>query len=536
MSIETIRHHLCESIAYQEKGLKEARAALKALTSMEGTVPAIKAFIPGEPPAEVAVASRRIPTDRNIVTCSPENIQAAINKLRDGDCLVVKPGAFYGPLKVESVPNAIIMAENPGETRISGLWKEADQGKVTWTQKWGAWAAKHGDSFMGSVGDEFLFRYKLVDDLKADKIDHVKKPRFGYAYRGGEIFVILPGDEDPNGKQIKLADKPKQTLIKVSNSPGLKIDGFVIEGSGNTDAIVYDEASGKPVLRNCVFTHCRRAARLPHNSLVEWCEYTYPGFRNFFDHLFDLNGKDGEGIFHLVKDYWASKGNAAIEGGFAESIYEGGSGNCEFRYNLYHGLFDGERLGAFYNSSSHHNVYQYSYDNHWEAENWSADRPTSNLEIHHSLMLDCIAGPCSHQDSTGRGMKGPHYVRYNIIRSTDPERYHPPFLIKLLNLDSLKEPILYEYNYLEQAPGYNEGFGNTNAICYALKKQKVDPSKIILKNNVIYSKGLTKAKGEPDYSKTNVMTETKLNDAALSLLIGEEVGPDWPRPARRAFA
>jgi len=495
--------------------------------------PAITAMIPGEPPVDAPKG--KIPTDRDIVRCSPENLQRGINQLKPGQCLVVTPGVYYGGIEASSLPNTIVMAETPGTVRISRLWKEADQGKVRWSQKCGVWAAKHGDSFMGSYGDEFLFRYKNVDDLKADKILGVNKPKFGYAQKDGEIYVLLPGDEDPNGKQIKLADKPDQNVIKIKNSKGFVLQGFVIEGSGNGDAIMYDKDSEGPIIRDCVFTHCRRCARLPHKSLVEWCEYTYPGFKNFFDHLFDMNRNDGTTIFTMVKKYWASRGNAAVEGGFAESIYDSGSKNCEFRFNFYHQVFDSERLGAFVDTTSHHNVSQYTYDNHWEMENWNPKRSTSNLHVHHYLMLDCIAGPCSHQDSTGKGMKGPHKVSHSIIRSTDPERYHPPFLIKLLNLDSLKEPIVYERNYMEQAAGANKGFGKANTICFALRRQTIDPSKIKIQNNIIYGKNLTKAKGEPDYSKNNVMVDKRPTDAQLSQLIGEEIGPDWPRPARRTF-
>jgi len=516
------------------------------LTSAKLKLSAYRNSLNGEALPKSTVKRRAIPKKRGAIHCTPDELPQRLSQLKPGQNLVVSPGVYYGTLNIKNAAAASIVAETPGTVRISGLWKGADLGKTKWVKEQGVWSAPHADSFMGAAQGCFLFRYKTVADLKAARVAGVTKPAYGYAYQGKKIYLQMPAKGDPNGKSVKLADKKSQNIVKITNSPGLRIDGFCFEGSGDADAILFDAKSINPVLRNCVFEYCRRAARLPHGSLVEWCEYTYPGFKKFFDQLFDLNKGKGEVIFDLVKKYWAAKGNAAIEGGFAESVYPGGSEGCEFRFNYYHQLFDCSRLGAFKGkkgkkgklrrTESHHNVFQYAYDNFVEFENWSAKRPTTGLHLHHCLLLDCIAGPLSHQDSTNNGMKGDHLVSHNILRSTAPKRYHPPYLIKLLNLQNVKKPIVYEFNYLEQAPGHNDGYGDANSLAKGLRGQKVDSSKIIVRKNII-ARVTTKADGEPNYAKDNVVIKTPIRDLAkLSEIIGETVDENWPRPRKRAFS
>ena len=49
--------------------------------------------------------------------------------------------------------------------------------------------------------------------------------------------------------------------------------------------------------------------------LVEWSEYTYPGFRNWMNELLQKNSKPGA-IFALVKSHFNDgRGNAFLEGG-----------------------------------------------------------------------------------------------------------------------------------------------------------------------------------------------------------------------------
>jgi len=487
---------------------------------------------------------------RALASASPpqeQDIQDQINAARPGDEIILEPSVHYGTLKIQDKPGIAIKARVPGETRISGLWKEADQGEVEWMSKWGAWAADHGDSHLVSSGDAFLFRYggeRPVDLLKSNTIEVAgktyKKPPFGYAFHpeAQQIFVQLPDEADPNGKQIKFCDKPAQTLIDVQNSPDIMLDGIFIEGSGDTDAIKFDERSEAPTLRNCVFTHCRRAARLPHASTVEWCEYTYSGFWNFYQYLRGLNGEGTAALFNMAKHHWtAGSGNSMLEGGFAESIYPSGSRGCEFRYNFYHGTFDGFRMGAFVGTNSHHNVYWRNVDNHIEFESHESNRSTGGNYEHDSLLLDCPAAPVSHQDNSG-GMVGEHWLAHCVIANREVAA---PFMIKLMNV---KNRIGYAHCDFELKAGHHEDWNDSNMLARGMKGQDV-PSWLQIYNCMITGDQPQTMRGTPVIKNMaparNTVAAIDLPDDWLarehSFAGADRPGDltDWPRPMRRVF-
>lgn len=149
------------------------------------------------------------------------------------------------------------------------------------------------------------------------------------------------------------------------------------------------------------------------SSIVEWSEYVYPGFYEFAENIRLLKGGENNTlVFTLVKKYHDS---VLLEGGLAESYgLSGTSVDCEFRYNFLHEAFDGEKLGDFEFSESHHNVYMYNYDNHNELESW-AGFGSRELRLHDSLLLACPNGPISHQDDQENGIVGPQYVYRDVI-------------------------------------------------------------------------------------------------------------------------
>lgn len=222
---------------------------------------------------------------------------------------------------------------------------------------------------MGSYNDAFLFHYKTLDDLLSSSVNGVEKPSYGFAHEGGELYLRLPEEADPTGESVHLTDAFQQTLVNIKNSPHVIFDGFHVTGSGDEDAIEVDDKSHHVTLRNLLITHSRRAAELPSNSVFEWSEYSYPNFRNFVDAIIKLNGDSSENVYALVKRYFSKGGNAYLEGGIATSPATE-SRNVEFRYNYIHEVFDGERLGTFSDSSTHHNVYDHNYDDHIELESW----------------------------------------------------------------------------------------------------------------------------------------------------------------------
>ncbi len=513
--------------------------------------------------------------------------------VRGGDVLMVRPGVYYETVVFSDLESSKdrpvwIRSEKPGEAVISGLWPEADQGRVTWTPLGdGLYKAAHGDSFMGEAVGRFLFRYKSLADLEAGAVIGINKPPYGFAHQAGQIYLRLPDGADPNGVAVKLTDKFKRPIVTITNSPYVILDGFAVTGAGGTDAIEADRASHHLTLRNLVVTHSRRAARLPDDSLFEWSEYTYPGFYRFVDDLIDLNDGDNRAIFDLVKTYFSDDGNAWLEGGIAES-FATPSRNVEFRFLYTHQIFDGQRLGAFVDSSSHHNVCEYAYDDCIEFEHWRPTHPGSNLRVHDSLLLNAMGSALSHQDSSG-GMRGPQFVYRNVIYNTDFKHAHPTFLIKNKNLRASTK-IVYHHNLMQNWKGVNDGWGQTNWLYWDNKAGA--PQYLTFRNNIMLFDDLSDDGyfNDPD-SDYNILVNARDNpplrgaaglylgtdasvlrfrdrddldfsltegspaiDAGIALPIdwpdsraisgrpdigpfefGEAPGPDWPRPRRTVF-
>ncbi len=453
--------------------------------------------------------------DRNSGLSQEEAVQtigqgAAL--VRGGDVMIVRPGHYYetpvfSHLESSEERPVWILSEVPGAAVISGLWAEAEQGRVEWTSIGNdIYAAPHGDGFMGEAAGRFLFRYKSLGDLEATSVLDIEKPPYGFAHEGGEIYLRLPNGANPNGMPVRLTDRFSQTIVTIENSPYVILDGFTITGAGGTEAINVDRASDHVTLRNLIVTHSRLAARLPDDSLFEWSDYSYPGFYNFVDDLIDLNrGRTDEGnnyaIYDLVKKYFSEDGNAWLEGGLAES-FDVPSRNAEFRYLYTHQIFDGQRLGAFVDSTSHHNVCNYAYDDCIEFEHWSPTHPSSNLEVHDSLLMNAMGSALSHQDASG-GMQGPHYVYRNVIYNTDFKHAHPAFLIKNRSLTA-SDKIIYHHNLLQNWQGTNKGWGKTNWLFWDNKKGT--PEHLTFRNNIILFDQLTDKNDQDDpNSDSNIL-------------------------------
>lgn len=513
--------------------------------------------------------------------------------VRGGDVMIVRPGTYYetpvfSDLGSSAAEPVWILSEKPGQAIISDLWQDAERGVVRWSYVGdGIFAAEHGDSFMGEAADKFLFRYKSLADLRSDSVINISKPRYGFAHEAGYLYVRLPKDADPNGVPVKLTDRFRQPIVTIQNSPYVILDGFAVTGAGDADAIVADRASHHLTLRNLVVTHSRRAAKLPDESLFEWSEYSYPGFYRFVDDLIDLNQGDNKTIYELVKTYFSDNGNSRLEGGIAES-FETPSNNVEFRYLYIHQVFDGQRFGAFNNSSSHHNVCNYAYDDCVEFEHWRPTHPSINLRVHDSLMLNAAGSALSHQ-SIGGAMQGPHFVYRNVVYNTDFKHAHPAYLVKNQRLKPSNQ-IFYYHNLLQNWKGTNGDWGRTNWLYWDNKAGA--PQHLTFRNNIFLFDDLSDRghQRDPD-SDYNILVNTKDNrrvrghgglylgeypsavlfrdkarldfglrpgspaiDAGVALPtgwpdscnvagkpdigpfeFGETPGPDWPRPRRTVF-
>ena len=359
-----------------------------------------------------------------------------------GDEMIVAPGVyyerpeFYVPGTTAETP-VWIRAHPLGSATLSGMWEEAAEGLVSWqpTEWEGIYAAEHGRSLFGAHDGIFLFRYNDVDHLRAgqvtfaadihdDEIITLDLPDHGFATDGTTVYLKLPGGADPNGESVLLSspgqeESEESTLSWVSSTPYLILDGLRIQGSG-THGLRFNRNSHTPTIRNTVFEYVVVGVRLPDDALVEWSEYTYPGLRAFAEEVVASNpGHFRDAVYHLVKEYqsYEGEGPALLEGGIADAHWqEQPSTGGEFHHNWLHEAFDGEWLGHFDSSSSHHNVYAHNYDNHMELESYAPGFGSRDLEVHHNLMLACPLGAMSHQ---GEGIVGPQYVYRNVILGHD---------------------------------------------------------------------------------------------------------------------
>ena len=367
----------------------------------------------------------------------------AVADLSGGDTLKVLPGEYYvAPLEIRDLDSSVerpvwILGEPRGKAVVSAAWPEAATGKVQWDDEGDSvWSAPHGPVTFGGWRGHFLFRYMSVEDLRAAKVQtrgwygEVFGPTSGFAWEGERVYVKLPGGRDPNGERIVFSppfwgEEGTTPVVAVFNSPGLVFDGLRFQASG-IFGIKFDPASTHAVVRNCRFEYCRAGLSLPSHSLVEWCEHTYPGFYEFSEEVRKRNGGELR-TYPLVKDYqpanWYESGIADYAYGMEEPPV-----GCEFRYNFLHELFDGEGLGNFDRSESHHNVYLHCYDNSVELEGWQKGFGSRELRFHHNLLLSCPNAPISHQNP--EELVGPHYVYRNVIYGYDAHGWNPWTLIK----------------------------------------------------------------------------------------------------------
>ena len=347
-------------------------------------------------------------------------IQRGAGVVRGGDQMVVGPGVYYERpifqnLSSSSSSPVWIRAEPTGSARISGMWKEAALGQVSWQDETGGvYSAAHGPALFGAYNNVYLFRFNNVTELRNAKAltasGTVNTPAYGFAVASGRIYVKLPAGTNPNGKPV-LFSTPSwgetgiAEVVKVVGSPYVILDGFRIEGSG-TFCVTFSQDSVGPTVRNTVLEHCRYGLQLPSSSLVEWTEYLYPGFHDFAEAVRVANGGVLK-VYELVKEYHP---DAWLEGGLADTYGSASSTSraCLFRYNFLHEAFDGESLGDFEYSESHHSVYMYNYDDQIEMESW-AGTGSRELRLHDSLFLS--AGRISHQETS---LIGPQYVYRNV--------------------------------------------------------------------------------------------------------------------------
>ncbi len=347
-----------------------------------------------------------------------------------GDTLVVGPGTYYEQPTFSDLGTSAdspfrIRADPRGRATVSAMWPDAARGETDWRDDGGGvFSAEADPSTFGVFDSVYLFRFNSVADLRVGRAQSVDLdlPPYGFAWEEGRTYVRLPGGVNPNGRHVLLSaghwSEPGATAVMtINDSPHVTIDGLRFEGSGY-HCLRFDYDSVAATIRNTLFHYCRVGARLPDRTVVEWSEYGYPGFHDFAEEVRQRNEEEGiEAMFTLVKDYHDP---VRLEGGIGDSAatYLSGlpaSRDLEFHHNFMFEAFDGERLGNFEYSESHHNVYLYNYDNHIEFESW-AGYGARELRFHDSLLLAGSMGPISHQEPS---IIGPQYVYRNVVSGYD---------------------------------------------------------------------------------------------------------------------
>lgn len=371
-----------------------------------------------------------------------KTISAGARVLRGGDKLIVGPGVYYerpvfGDMGASPDKPVWILAQPRGEAVISGTWEAAAEGKIKWTPEGGGVYSTPRTNpalFCWTTEKAFVFRYMTLKDLRARKVStrgrsgEVTGPEAGFTCEGGKIYLRLPDSKDPNGRRLMFSspswgEKPTEKIVQI-HSPHVVFDGFRVQGTGTFGVVFYKPQA---TVRNCVFEYCREGVGIGDDSLVEWCEYTYPGFYDFAEETRKLNGGRLV-VYPLTKDYHSRNW---YEGSLAYPT----AGNDEpsprrvtVRNCYIHQVFDGLMLGGFEDSDAHHNVFEHCYDNHVELETWTRAGRMRNIRFHHNLLLSCPGGPISHQEPNH--LEGPHYVYRNVVVGYDEHGLDPWVIIK----------------------------------------------------------------------------------------------------------
>jgi hypothetical protein len=422
-------------------------------------------------------------------TAAVKTISRGAQLVQGGDALLIAPGIYYERPKFSNLGSSAtkpvwIRAEQPGTVILSAMWEDAAKGNVQWqlndsTRK--IYRTSYDKQlFWGIYDGQFLMYYmdqpdtdiQALESLETDTIAwgryKFKLPSYGIAQSGNNVYIKLPGGIDPNGKSIKIASQNTR-IMEVVGSPYMIVDGIEFEGAGRGEhALNFDKQSTHATVRNCIFTHNRRAVRVSSNSIIEWSEYRYTGFYEYAERIAQTNSAcsscfNEKGpyyhMYRIGKGYYPSN--------WWEGALAGGSGEKnDFRYNYIHETFDGEQLGYFNDSESHHSVYDYNYDNHIELE--GDGQPARDLRVHHSLFLASSAGSLSHQDAPN--LEGPHYVYRNVIYDkNDPVGLSNLTQIKhrMSNLFGPSPKVYYYHNVIwgnEKALETNWGDGDYELI------------------------------------------------------------------------
>ncbi|MGH1483521.1 MAG: hypothetical protein ACRBM6_33305 [Geminicoccales bacterium] len=409
-------------------------------------------------PYQVCADNSCAPSEQTVVVNANRNaIQQGVNALKDKDRNMKRVLVIKGP-GVVNVKNSPIDLSVPGGRADAPIWIKAEPpGSVVFNQfetVRNDWHSEGGDVFSrpwakrpiyvlhqgealqhhGSFDNEGIGLKHGTWKAKPGICSGITRRNagYGFAHQDGRLYVKLPGAANPTGENVEIGPEKNKNRasIKITNAPHMILDGFVIKGNG-WKGINANAASHHLTIRNTVWEFARYGVTLPDNSTVEWSEYSNRNWRKVANDVIANNTDDAKPSYQycLVKgqqdiDY------AAYESGLLLSSHRAGFENAEIRYNYIHDVVDGMGLGKLEDSSAHHNVFEYNWDDHVELEGGQAgDDHGRNIKLHHNLMRNSATIAVSHQDTK---LKGPHYVYRNVIIDDDSRWATKNGMLKLL--------------------------------------------------------------------------------------------------------
>jgi hypothetical protein len=478
------------------------------------------------------------PLDGSRPDATFRTIQEAVDAARPGDVITIAAGVYRERPILRDVAGSPtlpiwICAETRGSVSISDTWEQAETGRLRWTSAGGGvyYASLDERPYMGEHDGDFLMAYLSVDDLRAEEItaysvisgqdERIAKPPYGFAYAPdeGRVYVRLRDDLHPNGQAVKLTRSFGRTTFDISRSSHVILDGFLIEGAGNTTAVTFDDDCRDVTVRNCVFRLARHGVRCPSGTILDTCTYEYVGFDRWTRELFALDGAKDNGVFVLAKGYYNAE--AVGRGGSGDALLEG---SLDFGYNfeapqtgilidhcLIGPCFDGSRIGEFNDSEVRNTVFYACRDDGFQNEG-PKGKPSANNRIH-----DCRFVNCYHDGShQGSAIRGRAYVYRNLIEWNEAAMAIPHnFSIKMISTPSDAE-IYYYHNTWILDYGSNMAGSLTIWADFGGPKSNAGEISGFLNNVVVVPDGLSDGAGaNPSWIAGNAVVASSAGAAAF---------------------
>lgn len=371
-------------------------------------------------------------------------LQYGIDRMKPGDTLIVLDGTYdiTAPILIRDKPSTVqrplhIRAQNPGAAFLSTFWRPAFDGETSlWSETStagmyvahtrGAKLRKTKGAYVEGEEVVYLPRYASEADLNAPHVTVEKKHGFpgGDVYKPAQGLVIdseqvylrlRPGDGDPQGKLVWITRDLGGPMIRVVNTPGVILDGFRLGGR-----VEFDDASTYALVRNCVSEY-GEGVILGSYGILEWCDFSTPGFQRFEQAVQSLAENKGNKAFHNGTAYTANPFWGLVKvygiGGAADAstntVFAGGK-HVEFMYNRVKEGWDALRPGTYDYADTHHNVLIQLYDNAIEFDSFVKGQHGIENRLYNNFIESWGYGLISHQDQYSPN-HGPQYVYRNVL-------------------------------------------------------------------------------------------------------------------------